>query len=66
MRPETKNAGAALERQAIRAKLQRTLIKMPSQTDGKAAISALLDWLNKRINRYDAKAGGLGKKKGEG
>lgn len=38
MRPETKNAGAALERQAIRAKLQRTLIKMPSQKIGRAHV----------------------------
>ena len=57
-RPNTQNAGAALERQALRRKLCRYLSK-PTVGWG----LDFLEWIDKRTERANKAPGGLGKKR---
>lgn len=50
--------GANAERRAIRAKVKR----MVKQTIDPFDLNLLLEWINERDKRYNAKPGGLGKK----
>jgi hypothetical protein len=54
---KTPNDGANAERKAIKAYLQRRLKKNPN-----ARISCVIAWIADRDERYNKKAGGLGKR----
>lgn len=60
MKPKTYNQGANDERTAVIASLRRDFLKY------RGAVSDYIDWkikwLLQRNERYNAKAGGLGKK----
>lgn len=54
-----KSEGARLERRAFREYLRRQLQKAPPPG---GILLAALDWVLKRQDRYDGRAGGLGRK----
>ena len=64
-KPEV-SEGARLERQAFRDKIGRTLRRLAKVqaevTPEQVELGELLDWVNGRRKRYDAKPGGLGRK----
>ncbi len=60
-RPDTKNSGAGLERQAIVAWVKRNTIKYPGKTPYVTA-EKILGYLAGRTKRDDARKSGLGRK----
>jgi hypothetical protein len=55
-----KSEGARMERKAIRAYLRRMIKEWYTEYD-RELLNIILDWIDKRHKRYDAKKGGLGK-----
>ncbi len=62
-RPQTQNAGASLERQAIIRKVRAMQAdrKKHSDPNGYGLLNELKMWIIGRVARDNAKAGGLGK-----
>lgn len=59
-RKQTYTAGANAERDSIKAHIRRLLRGMRSE-GGRCALESLFKWILKRDERYNKRAGGLGK-----
>lgn len=59
-RPKTQNAGAALERQALRAYIRRRITTLKSEKTANEVLREVLAYLDRRIGRNRDTPGGLG------
>lgn len=59
---KTYQLGASHERQAIKAYMKRTISKM-DWDNWRSLMTEAIEWIEERTKRFDAKPGGLGRKR---
>lgn len=62
VRARSYQMGAAHERQSLKAYLKRAITKM-DDGNWREKITGALDWIEERTKRFNAKKGGLGRKR---
>jgi hypothetical protein len=60
---KTYQLGASHERQAITAYIRRRISRLPVNVEVRFELGKTLEWIERRTARFDAKTGGLGRKR---